>query len=355
MVIVVVDEKAGSYDGDFYGLYNLCIPSNIHEFHTFADAKVFLGDRALDAGEHIDMILLIDHDSKWKYQHCDELTSWAKNSTACFSEKNFKFNSIPIVQMISDFSNDYYDHLELGERNNTEYYAGRFPINDSHCFASHVKNIVREWKQMVINDLRTLQINLRELQGSFGNYQKPWNDGTFGDNASCYSHQLLTLSEDFVRSPRRLNYEWLDVSQIWKGPSLIHEYNSIMNGKYHRSTDEREALHKFYLRNPEILLRESYAAFAYEQPILNQRYGCIEIPDFLLQPRSVSKAASEILEIKLPDKSLGKRKCKFFVDGIEQVNNARIAAASKEGNAMILTSEKWKNRAGSRIDISELF
>lgn len=266
--------------------------------HCFQDAKEFINERLTQHQSHLDLIIT----NNSAYSDSDilkakELLQIKMDSLNEFSLHNFRISSIPIIL-----------HSEAEDR---RYYPGgyNYIINrntevnfDNLIFAA--ESAISGWRNTVLDDGAALGIDLLQ----FGHHWKntSYMDGYYyrvARSAEKYFYNYTkTLSLDYIKMPRSLNYDWIKYSPK-DIERVIDEYGKMFRHhvKYDRYNNERTIIHKFFLDNPVLLLRDNFEQLHYEKQLKVKdsinRHAC----DFILSPHLQDIQPTHLFEIKKED------------------------------------------------------
>jgi len=244
-----------------------------------------------------------------------------------YSNRDFNFREIPTSvifntrrQAMSYYSDDW---------SKNSYNQVKDEILPTTQYVQQIKN----WRRQVFEELQNLGVKLNSGKIYYEN---------FFNSSKRFKTDTKILSTNFKMLPRILRYRWLnnDIEQI---KVIIDEF--IRKLKRARSTKKREEkkYHKFFNENLSFLLRDSYSKHYYEPKLYYTKKKFYE-PDYVLKPEMKFKTELSILEVKLPNELLVKKK-KFhpslrsrFVDHICQVNDYAEYLEANENRQNIKTA-----------------
>jgi len=269
--------------------------------------------------------LIIADDITEGNRHNNNLCDWIRFSDLSFSDLgNFRLSSIPIILCKREIRAEY-------QTNN--HYNNVLPFIDDDKdlrIVDYSKKAVKSWREEILNDLETLKLDLNQLKifGSQFMHLSP----AYNKIARNYSHYFgvtKIVSENFIKTPNSLNYDWLSHDHLIKVERSYEGYNRIIKKlfKYNGKKIERQVLHAFYKKNKHFLLRDTYEKFLYEKRFYLSSTSHFHIPDFILTspfPGLIRTSISEIKRHNIEFEYLPKQHKNFtnyFQNSLNQASN----------------------------------
>lgn len=237
---------------------------------------------------HIDLIIT---DTVFSSFFFTDLLEFFRTSKETYSYRNFKLSSIPILLHSNHFQPDDFGDL---------HYSGimrKSTDENDDLLPRHAKEIVKNWRQQIFNDLEVLGIG---VDYSFDKIN-------IGYTVKTKSEQTFILSSDFILKQTKLPYLWLDKSYFEQEAS-IEELETLINQQLKLSRNKLERiqwenqLQDFFNRNPKFLFNNSYSRFWSEPKLYYPNSRKHIKPDFVTQPIISAELGKnwEVFDLKLP-------------------------------------------------------
>ena len=283
-------------------------PSSITFLYSITEADNFLYNQVVKYQEPLDLIISDENVINYKMNKFFERIRFGIKET--YSKGDFNLREVPssIILKERKTPNNYYENCWV------QNYYSQNP-NEELPTEIYV-TIIKNWRRQVLKELRDLGVKT-----SSGNLD--------------YSYYLLSnikkrsstkiLSSNYQLFPRKLSYDWLNANtdQI---SFLIDEFVRKLKRSEITKKSEEKLYHRFFNDNQSILRRDAYRKYFYEPRLYYNEKEFYE-PDFVLQPEMTIETELSVLEVKLPNELIAKKK-KFhptlrskFMDHLFQIND----------------------------------
>lgn len=281
-------------------LNGLACNKNILYFSDIERAKEFIVQDVIDqpgTKKHIDLVVVDDVTDGSKYEK--NLCEWIRSHDGFYSDNNFRISSIPVILYKKEGSLGYGNTIYDDVVPFAEY------ITDNRLITAS-KKVVKNWREKILADLDVLSIRLEDLNSDYGSNKLPYSNYSIIKNYDLFYTRTSVFSTQFIKKPKRLNYEWLEKGFLIKILQSHEEYNKIITGqkKYYGKTYERKVLQEFYNNNPHFLKRDIYENQQYSKYYHISSTSAFHIPDYVLTSPFPEYIATSISEIKRDDKLL---------------------------------------------------
>ncbi|MEI9808328.1 MAG: hypothetical protein WDO16_10925 [Bacteroidota bacterium] len=313
--------------------HNVAVGENIIFVSNFEQARDFIINHLVTSHQHIDLIITAD---KLINNDFDlHLVDWIRYRSMDYSEKNFKVSALPVILYDKEIrSSDYYQYGfdAMVEKNS----------NDNHRhFLSVIQSVVKNFRSKILDDLDLLKIELEDLQANpFVNLDLYYLLKIKTDPRHWASRTKI-LSQDFIKNPRRLRYDWLENNKTQMEQD-IDRYQDILKNllRYNRVDSEKKVLHRLYNEAQWILQQDLYKKPIYE-PALMKNESQYEEPDYLLPSAFPGIIPTNITEVKPHlfrvlherDRKPGFRQ--QYDDSLTQISDYERLARTRKGRKQI--------------------
>ena len=325
MRIIYISKNHFSEETVRNNLQDLSEQESIAFFYSYSAAEDFISNNIIKNQIPLDLIITENNIDAQKATDFFQRICTDKKRT--FSNRDFKFYSIPIVLILDQEEN----------KNAFANYGFSYVINSNgdvklHLFTSELIISVKDWRKKVLDELDNMAIK--------------FNSGKV-DYTYFFSEERKRdidtdiLSDNFKLLPRKLNYDWLYVNdrQIEKAIDLyIKELKR--SRRLNNKKDEEKRFHKLFNKYPFFLKRDNYSKHWYQPRLHYEKEKWYE-PDYTLQPNFNQQTDLSILEVKLPNERFIK-KTKFhpspyssIMEHIFQVNDYKDYIESDKFNETI--------------------
>lgn len=285
--------------------------------YSVTEAKNFIQREIISKQKPLDLIIgdhMVGYESTTKYFESIRL-----NIEDTYSNRNYNLREIPTSVVFTN------------RRMAMEYYTDSWSQNSISNNKDEILNIkqyseqIKNWRRQVLEEMRNLGIKLNSGRIDYSNY--------FSSNRRFRTDTKI-LSNNFKLIPRKLRYDWLinDTEQI---KIKIDEYIKKLKRSMRSKKGEEKKYHKFFNNNLSFLKRDSFSKHIYEPKLYYTDKNFYE-PDYVLRPEMTFETDLSILEVKLPNELIAKKK-KFhptlrakFMDHLFQINDYKEYLEEKE-------------------------
>lgn len=247
----------------------------------------------LEKQKHIDFVVA-DFSSDMFYQQYFELAEWVRGSELAYSNKNFKFSSLPLFIMnnyyslrrsFEPFFDEEIDFMFDGLVNKPTDYR-RIGI-----YNNGLSNGIDHWLEKLKDDLDNLDLN-----------QNSNFDELNLDLFEARAYKLKVLSYHFKDTHKKLDYIWVGNSlKIIEstGDKLLKLLKTYSQNP---SLRNEKQIHQFLIESEHLLKTENHFKSIYEQHFYhhNNKRKYEEV-DFLNIARPNMPTNDELFEVKLPN------------------------------------------------------
>ncbi|MBP6301779.1 MAG: hypothetical protein KBB37_01225 [Bacteroidia bacterium] len=331
MFVLIIDpDSSKEHYENLLSDNNISDIRSVFYFNNVTSGKNFLIENVLQHQNPLDVIISKDKGYNPFSDYEDDIILWIQNLNESFYDHNFKFSSIPIIRIPNTYNNISRD--SFNSLRNRNQYSPSFHNSDSynHQFISDIITAVKNWRSLIFDDFTFLNLPFSQVQQLVSNWSNPKYYTEFGNNPKYYSKLTKILSEDFISSPHKLDYDWLNFKLISSFHEKIENYQIFLEGKYSKPDDEKKKLHPLFRNSNESLLKLGLYKRSHYEPSLNDKIlNWKENPDFLKIPYYNKTVPVEIDEFKLPDKSLTSHKAKVFRSALTQAKLYKSGFANK--------------------------
>jgi len=227
-----------------------------------------------------------------------------------YSRRDFNFREIPTSIIFNS------------RRQAITYYTDSWSQNSFNQNKEEILPIkqyidqIKNWRRQVFEEMQNLGIRLNN--GKI-NYEK------FFEPSRRFKTDTKILTTNFKMVPRILRYTWLedDIEQI---KIIIDKFIRKLKRSMRSKKREEKKYHKFFNENLSLIKRDSYSQHFYEPKLYYTKKRSVE-PDYVLKPQMTFETELSILEVKLPNELIVKKKKSHqslrssFIDHICQVND----------------------------------
>lgn len=307
ILVVDIDAEREKYQQAFR--VNNYEDNNLIFRTSFQQAKEFLVDDLETKKRHIDAIVVANtaYANGGDVIKAKELLETRNLMVTSFSGGNFRICSIPMIMVTPELPNSalvaglLFD--DMVEKNKSGNYT---------ALINAVESQVKRWRQGVIYDLGELGLDHRRLKGfhskeGFAKVYQP----RIGKRAEAFFAQYTRIvSLEFIKHPDDLPYDWLTVTVEAIEKQVRHFSKGYRKHKpYNKYDNENTILHPLLIKNPAVLLRDSFVSFLHEKAF-PQNAGFSKRPDFILKPAIPAHMHTQWFEVKKENVTLLKGKSK---------------------------------------------
>ncbi len=268
---------------------------NIIPLLNIEKAEYFILNNLMNEGKHIDLII-VDDDITYNRFH-KNLCDWIRSiEVGSYSKGNFRISSIPIMLLKENdvkentfetgFNNKYNVVLSLKKNG----YDGKIKY--------YGQKVVKEFREDILTDLDTLNIKVDNVREN-SKLNLGWDYNKFTNNSLYYLSRTKVLSQEFIKSPKHLDYPWLSNQNLIEIEQSLDQYEKIIKRlKFNGRAFERRVLHAFYNKFKHFLLRDTYEKLIYDKRFVISSTSHYHIPDFILTSPFPEFLKTSISEIK---------------------------------------------------------
>jgi len=255
--------------------------------YSYSEAAEFIENFIIGSQALLDLI--ISESNIQRQSASDFKERIQKDRERTFSNRDFKFHSIPVI-LIAD------------KEENRNAYLGLFDnaVDDIgteklHLFQPEMVGSVKTWRRQVLDELENI---------GFNQYARDARSLLLKKNLSHCDTDIL--SENFKLFPRNLNYSWLTENdhQI---EQAIDEYIKEFKRLTVFKRKKEKKIHQIFNKNPFLIKRDNYSKHWYEPKLYLNNTNYYE-PDYMLEPNFNYRTDLSLLEIKLPSERFIKKK-----------------------------------------------
>lgn len=285
-------------------LEDFLINKNLNVESTDTNLTFLLGNILIKNQNHIDLILIDDYkefetgllEGYSTHNHinnCIKVVRFLKNnSSETYSNSNYYLKNLPIIKICKE-------HEDVT-------YTEKAHVYFDYCLEDRLVNYllhsiskaIAYTRDIIAEDLKTLGMmsdnQFHLIKTNFALYH--------------YEKDLKILSKAFVERKKSENHYWFEYP-IDEIEDAINRYLEIITISRQYNKREEKRIHTFLRENPYFILRDSYSQFYYDKKLDTVDKQFSIKPDFILRPieyKIINK--TEILEIKLPDEQIVKKK-----------------------------------------------
>ena len=271
---------------------NIACTENLIFEYSFENANWVIQKHLVFGNGHIDLLIITNNvPFENGKQHLVDQIRWSHQE---YSNSNFKLCSLPIIYYGSDIRTT--DFIRYGY--NALVAAS---MNDDHSsLLKSIRSVVQKFRCSLFDDLELLRIHYSDLQAGLSVDFDPYYMLRIQPDPEYWESKTVILSKQFIKKPKRLNYDWLK-----KNSSLIEysidRYTTILKSvdKYDRKNSEKSIFHQLFNECPWLLQMDLYKTPIYE-PALMKSKMTYEEPDYVLPSGLPGLIANNITEVKLP-------------------------------------------------------
>lgn len=270
--------------------------------NSFQDAKEFIANFLDNKKLHIDLIITNDS----SYTNYDELKATElleiKNlNISSYSQGNFRICSIPTI-LYSD--NDTKLNLAASD---FDAVIKKDTTGRHNYFLDQCEALIKRWRKAVYDDLENLRIKISDLNAFQGPnvFMTDYEKEVVPQVEEYFISKTKIVSFEFIRFPKKLNYDWLVLTNNVLEDSLLTYIKTYKDHvKYDRKNNERTILHNFFRSNKIILLRDVYNEMQYETNLYEINAKNSEECDFILKTEYPEFLRTTFFEVKKEDVKL---------------------------------------------------
>lgn len=267
--------------------------------NSFEKTKSFIIEQLENKKLHIDAIITNESSAEnIDILQASKILRFRNGFKTSYSQGNFRISSIPVIL--------YTDIVTRGTISieNWQAIIKKNKEGQHDNFIAEFENAIRTWRKRLITDLENLEIlnkNIHNFQESTF-YKTHYKNLISKHSESYFLLKTLIVSEEFIKLPTPLVYDWLIINRREIEQSIL-EFNSTYNKhiKYDRKNNERTILHDFFNQNKMILLRDAYIDFEYEKNLYDLNKKTNEECDYILKTEFPEFLKTTFFEVKKED------------------------------------------------------
>jgi hypothetical protein len=247
---------------------------------------------------HIDLIITNDDNEDEEILQPHRLQYLIHSIHSSFSNRNFRISSIPIILYSKhDTKNVWIADFNAIIKKNTE--------GNHDYFVDQCERIIKNWRISVLQDLDSLGLKPSQCSKDF--YKSKYYQNTYKREISAnylgyYANRTSVLSQEFIKLPSTLNYDWFSLSPQSIEHSISKFIDTYTNHQpYDRKNGERAILHQFFNDHPIILLRDTYVDLEYEKNLNELNSKESEECDYILKTEYPEFLKTTFFEVKKED------------------------------------------------------
>ncbi|CAG2532796.1 protein of unknown function (DUF4263) [Maribacter dokdonensis] len=308
--------------------------------NSFEKTKSFIIEQLENKKLHIDVIITNESSAESiDSLQASKILRFRNGFNTSYSKGNFRISSIPVI---------LYTDIETRGTISADNWQAILKKNKEgqhDKFIAEFENAIRTWRKGLVTDLENLGIlnkNIQNFQESTF-YKTHYKNRVTKNSESYFLLKTLIVSEEFIKLPTPLVYDWLIINRREIEQSIL-EFNSTYNNhiKYDRKNNERTILHDFFNQNKMILLRDAFIDFEYEKNLYDLNEKTNEECDYILKTEFPEFLKTTFFEVKKEDVTFYvKKKTKRpqlssnYLAHLEQVWRYREYSGKKENEPEI--------------------